>query len=261
LRNFRVNDNPLGGALPQSLKNLTLTHFWFGNTELCEPPDAAFQAWLAGISDLWRTNVLCGAATPTPTPTLTPTGEAGTKTYLPIVMKQFAPASPSGVIFSDDFNDGALNGWTRNNGNWYNAGNYMHGNYASGNAWNIKNASGSDITYEGDVNIVSGNAVGLVFRSSADGTASYDAILDAVDGVFKISKRPGYTVLASYPMTVARNHWYNIKVVVNGTKIEGYLDGAKRLTAYDSNFSSGQFGVMLFQGTGAYDNLEARTLP
>jgi len=195
------------------------------------------------------------------TPTPTPTRRPGTRTYLPLVMKQFAPGSAPVVLFSDNFNDGLLHGWTRNNGNWYNAGNYMRGEYATGNAWNIKDVSGNNFTYEGDLNIVSGNAVGLVFRSSADGTASYDAILDAADGVFKISKRPGYTVLASYPMTVSRNHWYSVKVVVSGTKMEGYLDGVKRLTAYDGNFSSGQFGVMLFQGAGAYDNLEARALP
>ncbi len=92
----------------------------------------------------------------------------------------------------------------------------MHGEYAAGNAWNMRAENGSDFVYEGAVNLLSGNAVGLTFRSSADGTSSYDAILDAVDGVFKISKRPPCTVLASYHMTVQRNHPYRIQVVACG---------------------------------------------
>ncbi len=70
-----MEKNPLmSGALPQSLKNATLRLFWFANTGLCEPPDAAFQAWLAGIHDLRRTGILCApTATPTRTRTRTPT--------------------------------------------------------------------------------------------------------------------------------------------------------------------------------------------
>ncbi len=72
LEELGVSFNPLmSGSLPQSLKNLSsLDTFRFDNTNLCEPPDAVFQAWLAGIQDLKRTGVLC---VPTATPTRTPT--------------------------------------------------------------------------------------------------------------------------------------------------------------------------------------------
>ena len=50
----------LSGALPGTLTNLTkLDHFWFHDTDLCEPADAAFQTWLAGISSLSSTGVIC----------------------------------------------------------------------------------------------------------------------------------------------------------------------------------------------------------
>jgi levanbiose-producing levanase len=111
------------------------------------------------------------------------------------------------------------------------------------------------------VNLLSGNAVGLVFRSSADGISSYDVILDAVDNAFKISKRQPYQVLASYPMTVQRNHPYEVKVVASGSTIEAYLDGVKRLTVTDSTYSSGYLGVILFIATATYDDLEAREMP
>ncbi len=202
----------------------------------------------------------------TPTPTATPTlGVTATPTphtggyliYLPLVLKY----APIPIAFSDDFDDGDLAGWTPNHGTWTNPGDHMRGQYASGNAWNMRSEEGTNFVYEGTVNLLSGNAVGLTFRSSADGTSSYDVILDAVDNVFKISKRPPYTVLASYHMTVQRNHPYHIAVVAHGDEIEGYLDGVKRLTATDGTYSSGKFGVILFRATAAYDDLRAYHLP
>ncbi len=59
LRDLYVNNNPLTGPLPQSLTNLSLEDFAFQDTNLCEPPDQAFQSWLAGITRLWRTGVQC----------------------------------------------------------------------------------------------------------------------------------------------------------------------------------------------------------
>ena len=59
LNELYVDHNPLSGALPPDLTNLDLTAFQFSNTNLCEPPDAAFQAWLASIPNLARTGVLC----------------------------------------------------------------------------------------------------------------------------------------------------------------------------------------------------------
>ena len=54
------NNSQLSGALPHSLTNLTkLDGFYFYNTDLCEPDDAEFQAWLASISNLQSTGVTC----------------------------------------------------------------------------------------------------------------------------------------------------------------------------------------------------------
>ena len=61
LEDLRLNSNQFSGALPGTLTNLVnLDTFYFHNTDLCEPADAAFQTWLAGISDLSSTDVICG---------------------------------------------------------------------------------------------------------------------------------------------------------------------------------------------------------
>lgn len=179
--------------------------------------------------------------------------------YLPIVLRSYLPAQT--LIFDDDFEDGTLTGWTPHLGSWANPGDHMRGKYNLGNAWNIRSSTGGNIIYEGTVKLLSGNAVGLVFRSSANGTSSYDVILDAYDNVFKISKRPPYTILDSVAMPVQRNHAYKIKVVANGSTIQAYLDGVHLLTATDSTYNSGNLGVMLFRSDATYDDLKAWATP
>ena len=59
LSDLYLNINDLSGPLPQILTDLNLTKFRFNGTTVCEPPDAAFQAWLASIKDLRSTGVIC----------------------------------------------------------------------------------------------------------------------------------------------------------------------------------------------------------
>ncbi len=55
-----LGNNQLSGALPHSLMNLHLINFLhYSNTHLCEPTDAAFQAWLESVISLQRTGVSC----------------------------------------------------------------------------------------------------------------------------------------------------------------------------------------------------------
>ena len=46
---LRLGGNALSGRLPQSLTRVPLREFRYAETELCAPPAAAFQEWLAGI--------------------------------------------------------------------------------------------------------------------------------------------------------------------------------------------------------------------
>ena len=63
LQTFSVGEvaNELEGPLPLSLMNLKqLDYFTYGNlTDLCEPPDAAFQEWLNSIPTLAGPRTLC----------------------------------------------------------------------------------------------------------------------------------------------------------------------------------------------------------
>ncbi len=59
LTGIRMNGNPLAGRLPLSLTRLALEEFRYDDTELCEPSDDGFRAWLDGIASHQGTGVGC----------------------------------------------------------------------------------------------------------------------------------------------------------------------------------------------------------
>jgi hypothetical protein len=64
LQKLYLRNNQLLGPLPSGLKDRPITELFFESTAICEPSDAAFQTWLAGLGaggNLGRTNVTCGA--------------------------------------------------------------------------------------------------------------------------------------------------------------------------------------------------------
>ena len=60
LRVLVIHDNPeLSGPIPLRFANLQLETFSYYNTQLCEPADSVFQAWLAQIPFVSRTFLSC----------------------------------------------------------------------------------------------------------------------------------------------------------------------------------------------------------
>ncbi|GAB5536594.1 MAG: hypothetical protein Rubg2KO_28430 [Rubricoccaceae bacterium] len=59
-----VHNTFLRGPVPTSYTALTaLTIFQFDKTQLCEPDDEGFRAWLSAVETVSRTNVVCEAST------------------------------------------------------------------------------------------------------------------------------------------------------------------------------------------------------
>ena len=214
-------------------------YFNYGSTPVIDRNDSSYSSGRFGLNVYNSTSVFQNinatiGATPTPTPTPTP----GT------------------IIFSDDFNDGNLTGWTPNGGTWTNPGTYARV-VCAGDAWDIYNATGTNFTYTGDLKLVSGNAVGLSFRTNTNGTNGYDVIIDRVDGRMKLCKRP-YVVLGSYYFTVNLNQTYAVKVVASGANFKVSLDNVERINLNDSTYASGRFGMFGYNSTAQVDNVVAR---
>jgi len=59
LRYLVLDNTGLSGPLPQTLMNLNLREFTFWGTDVCEPTDEAFQAWLDTIGELQSSKNIC----------------------------------------------------------------------------------------------------------------------------------------------------------------------------------------------------------
>ena len=61
LRRLWLYNNQLTGALPRTLLQLTLETLDIADTQVCVPPDAAFQQWLTTISEFTSSGLTCDA--------------------------------------------------------------------------------------------------------------------------------------------------------------------------------------------------------
>ena len=62
LQSLAVNDTPLSGSIPLTFVALgSLGTFNFAATDLCEPVDPDFQAWLMGVENVTSSGVTCSA--------------------------------------------------------------------------------------------------------------------------------------------------------------------------------------------------------
>ena len=62
LQIFHIGEgrNSLYGSLPRNMMNWKkMRSLQFNGTDICEPSDPAFQAWLDDIQELYRTDILC----------------------------------------------------------------------------------------------------------------------------------------------------------------------------------------------------------
>jgi GH43 family beta-xylosidase len=171
---------------------------------------------------------------------------------------------PVNLIFSDNFNDGDLIGWSSVSGTWSNPGNLGQGiAAASTNGFMMRSETGTNFTYEADIKLNTVNsAAALVFRSNSTASSSYVVNLDLSGPHIKLFKFP-YQQLAVNSRTLTTGVWYHLKVVVSGTSIKVYFDhkAAPVISITDSSFASGQFGINSWNGTVQFDNVYAYTRP
>ncbi|MFW6161151.1 MAG: PQQ-binding-like beta-propeller repeat protein [Planctomycetota bacterium] len=69
--------------------------------------------------------------------------------------------------------------------------------------------------------------------------------------ILACKKGESYRVLAHKPVGYTRNHWYRVRVVLDGAALTVYLDGAKDLEARDETFAQGTFALYAWGCAGA----------
>ncbi|WP_429665660.1 GH32 C-terminal domain-containing protein [Bacillus gobiensis] len=127
-------------------------------------------------------------------------------------------------------------------------------------SYSLSNDRGTSFTYEGDVMNVEKNgrigAGGLLFRSDDTAKNGYAALLDAEEKKVKLVKIENGipTEMRSKDMAVQPSKSYHLKVVTDGPNISVFVNGTSELTASDTSFENGKFGLIGRNSTAVIRN-------
>jgi sucrose-6-phosphate hydrolase SacC (GH32 family) len=165
----------------------------------------------------------------------------------------------SWVVGESTFHTNITDPWYPVSGTWSDASGGKQGTNG-GDAFYLSTRSGTNFTYEGDVNVLSGTAAALTMRANRDATQQYSVNIDVNAGVVKLW-RPGRDI-ATYPTALARNHTYHLKVQVVGDRFQVWFDNSAQpvIDATDDAYGSGQFGINMFNGTALIQNVNEQPL-
>ena len=150
--------------------------------------------------------------------------------------------------------------WYTVSGMWRDASAGKEGS-SSGDGFYLSTRTGSDFVYEGDVQVVSGTAAALTFRSNQDASRHYTVNIDVDAQVVKLW-RPGRDI-ASFRTTLERGRFHHLRVKAEGSRFQVWLDGSAEpvIDATDDTIASGQFGVNMFRGVALVNNANVSPLP
>jgi len=213
---------------------------YLDDNEIISATDSAYASGRFGMlvydgttSDIGEAvfqNVYYDTSAPTPVPT--------------------APPTPTPVpLFNTN-----LTGWNEIDGSWYDTAEGRVGSKASDwrNGITIASQNGTDFTYEADVKVTGTGGAALIFRSQSQTTpyasGCYSLLIDDNYDWMHLYRFP-YHRIALEGVTINKDQWYDLKVVASGSSIKCYLNDSEIISATDSAYSSGKFGLLVYDGT------------
>jgi pectate lyase len=178
-----------------------------------------------------------------------------------------APSARAETLFSDDFADGALDGWTTSGGTWSVAADGTPVARQSGTSGDARALAGTatwtDYSVQARVKALSFNGsdrfVALLARAQSATSYYYLSLRSGNTVQLKKLVNGTGTTLSSTAFTVSTNTWYTLRIEVSGTTLRGFVNGALVGTATDSQFSSGRTGLATFNATASFDDVSVES--
>lgn len=116
---------------------------------------------------------------------------------------------------------------------------------------------------DADIMLTSAGNAGIMFRTTnpdyvgPDDAHGYYVGLDTGGFVILGRMRYSWNTLASVPVSFTTNTWHHLRVTMNGSQIQVYVDdlSTPKITHADTTFQRGQIGVRAFQCDAQFDNI------
>ncbi|MHA2125544.1 MAG: NosD domain-containing protein [Promethearchaeota archaeon] len=178
--------------------------------------------------------------------------------------------SKTGVIYSEDFNDGIADYWVSIGGTWTVENNQYKATGSSGERVRsyYNNQTFSNYIYEGDFKLGSGNEMQLIFNIQDISTGVdqghycqitlfYNDPYGREDTAVLYSNQNGQMQHAEISYDFNHNQWYHFKIISLGSFMEFSLNDSLILSYSNLLYSSGYIGMKSMYGPTAYwDNIK-----
>ncbi|WP_117208223.1 pectate lyase family protein [Allorhizocola rhizosphaerae] len=160
------------------------------------------------------------------------------------------------TLFSDDFNDGNADGWTRSGGTWVvSSGAYTQTGtgsdakaQAGSTSWTAQSVTARVRPTAWGSN--SNRAVGVAAR--ATGLSTFYSLVLTQSAV---QIRRGTTVLTSASFSVSTGTWYTLKLNASGQGLTGFVNGGQVLSTVDGALASGRAGFVAGYAAAQFDDI------
>ncbi len=178
------------------------------------------------------------------------------------VVVAMSSGASAATLFSDNFDDGNADGWTKSGGSW----SVVSGAYqqtgtssdakaqAGATSWTTQSVTARVRPTAFGTN--SARAAGVVAR--AQSTSNFYSLVLTPGGA---QLRRGSTVLASASLGVAAGTWYTLTLNANSSTLTGRVNGVQVVSATDSTYASGRAGFVSTYAAATFDDLVVTDTP
>ncbi|MBO0723802.1 MAG: fibronectin type III domain-containing protein, partial [Blastocatellia bacterium] len=174
----------------------------------------------------------------------------------------------SQTLFSDDFQDGNADGWSRSSGSWSVVTDgslaYRQSSTSADSNARAGSPAWTDYSVQARVKPIAFNGAdryaGLMTRVTNSNHYYFLALQNGNQLI--LGKRAGSSpiVLAAKSFTFSTGTFYTLRIDAQGSSLSGYVNGTLQLTATDADFAAGIIGGATYFASASFDDFLVTSL-
>jgi pectate lyase len=180
------------------------------------------------------------------------------------VFMAVVPSASAATLFSDNFEDGNADGWSKSGGDWSvladgsqayrqsNLGSELARAFGGSTSWTnyTVQARVKPLAFDG-----SGRYVGISARTSGATKFYRLALLNNNRAELQAVNGSSVTVIGGVSRTVSVGTWYTLRIDVSGSTISGFVNGAAVASGNNTMEDNGRIALQTFHATASFDDV------
>jgi pectate lyase len=193
---------------------------------------------------------------------------AGTAVAAVALTLSAVTAANAATLFTDDFNDGNADGWSKSGGSWSIAtdgtGVYRQSSTGSDAKAQAGASSWTDYAVQARVKplaFASGSGRQVAVLARAQNMTNYYFLALTNGGQVQLGRRVAgaTTILGTASVSVSTGTWYTLRLDAFGSALRGYVDGTQLVSASDATFAVGKIGLGTLYASASFDDVQVTT--